>query len=138
MRSSRSCANSARSRCRTNQPAASQTVAERIAAPRLPAGGSQRRLGTPLLAPSARGTPRATGKLEIIRKGSDTDALRAIEQTESRIYGKPKETVETQSTEIPEQLAEIRAMPFEQKLALLRQLGPIAVPDRRQAPPRRS
>ena len=33
-------------------------------------------------------------KLEIIRKGSDTDALRAIEQTESRIYGKPKETVE--------------------------------------------
>jgi hypothetical protein len=68
-------------------------------------------------------------KLEIIRNGSDTDALRAIEQTESRIYGKPKETVETRSTEIPEQLAEIRAMPFEQKLALLRQLGPIAVPD---------
>jgi hypothetical protein len=57
-------------------------------------------------------------KLEIIRKGSDTDALRAIEQTESRIYGKPKETVETRSTEI-------RAMPFEQKLALLRELGPI-------------
>ena len=68
-------------------------------------------------------------KLEIIRNGSDTDALRAIEQTESRIYGKPKETVETRSTEIPEQLAEIRALPFEQKLALLRQLGPIPVPD---------
>jgi hypothetical protein len=64
-------------------------------------------------------------KLEIIRKGSDTDALRAIEQTESRIYGKPKETVETRSTEIPEQLAEIRALSFEQKLALLRQLRPI-------------
>jgi hypothetical protein len=37
--------------------------------------------------------------------------------------------VEHQSTEIPEQLAEIRAMPFEQKLALLRQLGHPPVPD---------
>jgi hypothetical protein len=68
-------------------------------------------------------------ELEIIRKGSDTDALRAIEQTESRIYGKPKETVETQTCEIPEQLAEIRALSFDEKLALLRQLGPIPVPD---------
>jgi hypothetical protein len=70
-------------------------------------------------------------KLEIIRNGSNTDPLRAIEQTESRIYGKPKETVETRSTEIPEQLAEIRAMPFEQKLALLRQLGPFPLTQRR-------
>jgi hypothetical protein len=38
--------------------------------------------------------------------------------------------VETRSTEIPEQLAEIRALSFDQKLALLRRLGPIPVPDR--------
>jgi hypothetical protein len=91
---------------------------------RRPAGGSPRRVGTPLLALSENGTPKP------VRNGSDTDALRAIEQTESRIYGKPKETVETQTCEIPEQLAEIRAMPFEQKLALLRELGPIPLTQR--------
>jgi hypothetical protein len=52
-----------------------------------------------------------------------------MDALESRALGRPKETVETVSAEIPEQLAEIRALPFEQKLALLRQLGPIPVPD---------
>jgi hypothetical protein len=52
-------------------------------------------VGTPLLTLSERGTP------------------------------KPGETVETQTCEIPEQLGEIRALSFEQKLALLRELGPL-------------
>jgi hypothetical protein len=57
---------------------------------------ADRRVGTPLLALSERGTPKPG---------------------------------ETRSTEIPEQLAEIRALSFDEKLALLRQLGPIPVQD---------
>jgi hypothetical protein len=62
---------------------------------------------------------------QIIATGSDADALRAIEAWTSRVYGKPKETLETVRPELPEDVAALRAMPLEEKLALLATLGPL-------------
>ena len=65
------------------------------------------------------------------------DAVRPSEgderALEERALGRPKVTVEHQQAEIPEQLAEIRALSFDEKLALLRELGPIPLTQRRDS-----
>ena len=59
-------------------------------------------------------------RLDIITNGSDADALRAIEAMESRIYGKPKETVEQVTT--PRTVEAIRSMTADERRQLLHQL----------------
>lgn len=59
-------------------------------------------------------------RLDIIDNGSDADALRAIEAMESRIYGKPKETVEQVTT--PRTVEALSAMTPEERRQLLIQL----------------
>jgi hypothetical protein len=57
---------------------------------------------------------------DIIENGSDADALRAMEQWTSRVYGKPTERVETDIS-IPQTWEEIDSMSREQRQAILRE-----------------
>ena len=58
---------------------------------------------------------------DAIRTGTPADLRRAqaAEQLLSRVFGKPKETVETPVIELPEDVAAIRAMTHEERLRLL-------------------
>jgi hypothetical protein len=71
--------------------------------------------------------PGAEAFRDAIRTGTPADLRRAqaAEQLLSRVFGKPKESVETPLPELPADIAAIRAMPLEEKLALLATLGPL-------------
>ena len=93
--------------------------------------GTGGQVGTPPPSSSRSGTHPADDMAQAfrdaIRTGTPADLRRAqaAEQLLSRVFGKPKETVETPKPELPEDVAAIRAMPLEEKLALLATLGPI-------------
>ena len=67
-------------------------------------------------------------RMEIIRNGSDADALRAIEAMENRIYGRATERVEVEATG-PSTVDAVRLMPLEERRALLARVVLPAVPD---------
>lgn len=64
-----------------------------------------------------------TRLMGIVETGTDADALRAIDAMLSRVYGRPKETVELQAVrEEPETLQALRAMTIDERTALMHQL----------------
>lgn len=64
-----------------------------------------------------------TRLMQIVDTGTDADALRAIDAMLSRVYGRPKETVEVQApVEEPETMQALRSMTIEQRADLLRTL----------------
>lgn len=64
----------------------------------------------------------ATRLTAIIANGDDSDALRAIENWMSRVYGRPTERVEATVVE-PESVAELRRMSSEERRALLARMA---------------
>ncbi len=58
----------------------------------------------------------------IVKNGTDADALRAIEQWTSRVYGRPTEHVTT-ATEQPASLEALAQLTHKQRVELLRSVG---------------
>jgi hypothetical protein len=54
-----------------------------------------------------------------------SERLKAMDQLEARALGRPKETVEQVTAQLPDDIAAIRAMSLEERLALLATLGPL-------------
>jgi hypothetical protein len=68
------------------------------------------------------GAELAARLLDIVRNGSDADALRAIEALNSRVLGRPTERVEVDAAERPRTMDELRKLTHEQRQALLLEL----------------
>jgi hypothetical protein len=79
--------------------------------------------GTPRGATSDRSHGALPARLlDIVRNGSDADALRAIEALNSRVLGRPTERVEVDAAERPRTMDELRKLTHEQRQALLLEL----------------
>ena len=61
--------------------------------------------------------------MDIVREGSDADALRAIEAMSNRVLGRPTEHVEVADVRLPKSVEDIRAMSPEERRAALRELN---------------
>ncbi len=64
----------------------------------------------------------ASRLLGVVKSGTDADALRAIEQWTSRVYGKPTDHVAT-TVELPQALTDLAGMSAAERLELARQVA---------------